>query len=180
MPLDEIEQLLRMASYVATPIVAIAAVSIAWRQARIATQQAVIARQQAETARQQAKVNERKVEADLYDRRLKIYEEVRRVLGVAMRKGDVPVEDFLQFSAGIADADFLFGDDVVEYLKALRERCNNLGLWNDLLRVPPESRGPDHDHQKIVKDKYDTARWIVAQHEPAKQLFKKYMHLAAR
>lgn len=173
MSLHEFEQILRMVSYIATPIVAGAAVAIAWRQSGIA-------KQQAEIAREQGRVNERKVEVDLYDRRLKVYEEVRRVLGVAMRKGDVPVEDFVQFSAGIADADFLFGDDVVEYLQVLRERCNKLGLWNDLVRVPPESRGPDHDHQKIVKDKYDAARWIVAQHEPAKVLFKRYMHLAAR
>lgn len=180
MNLDPYEQIFRMVSYVATPIVAIAAASIAWRQFGIAKQQAEIASRQAEIARQQAKVNERKVEVDLYDRRLKVYEEVRRVLGVAMRKSDVPVEDFLQFSAGIADADFLFGDDVVEYLKVLRERCNRLGMWNDLIRIPPESRGDDHDQQKYIKDKHDTAKWIVAQHEPAKTLFKNYMHLAAR
>ena len=53
--LTSIEQVLRMASYIATPIVAVAATVIAW---------------------QQMKVNQRKYDADLYDRRLRIYEEV--------------------------------------------------------------------------------------------------------
>lgn len=162
--LNSIEQLLRMVSFIATPIVAVAAV--------------FIARRQAETAQQQTRVNERKYDADLYDRRLRIYEETRRVMGVALRQGDVPLEDFLRFQVNIADADFLFGDDVVSYLNVFRQRCVDLGMWNDEFRTPAESRPPDFDLQKVIKEKYAASRWIIEQHEPAKALFRKYLHLA--
>jgi hypothetical protein len=58
--LNFIEQLFRLGSYIATPIGAVAAV--------------FIARRQAETAQQQTRVNERKYDADLYERRLRIYD----------------------------------------------------------------------------------------------------------
>jgi hypothetical protein len=171
MTLADLEQLLRMASYIATPIVAVAALMIARRQATIAMQQA-------DTARQQAHVNQRKYAADLYDRRLRIYEELRRVMGVAIRQGDVPLEDFLRFQVGISDADFLFGEDVISYLETFRQRCVDLGRWNDEFRTPVISRPPDFDLQKIINEKYAALRWIADQHEPAKSIFKRYLHLA--
>lgn len=129
-------------------------------------------------AKQQARVNERKYQADLYDRRLRIYEEVRKVMGVATRQGDVPLDDFLRFQMAVSEADFLFGDDVVSYLKTFRERCVDLGRWNDEFRTPVSARPSDFDLKKVVDEKYKALRWVTGQYDPAKALFRKYLQLA--
>jgi uncharacterized ubiquitin-like protein YukD len=156
--LASIEQVLRMASYVATPIVAVAATVIAW---------------------QQMKVNQRKYDADLYDRRLRVYEEVRKLLSIATREGDVSTRDVLLFRVAVSEADFLFGSDVSIYIEQLYKRAIDLGRWSDEMRTPKEARPADYDHKKVVDEKYNALRWLAAQYEPAKNLFGEYLAIGA-
>lgn len=86
--MSEFEQAMRVLSYIATPIVAVAAVRIAWEQ---------------------MKINRQKLVLDRYDRRLRIYEEVKRLLSIVMRDGKIAMEDLLKFRVATSEADFLFG-----------------------------------------------------------------------
>jgi len=157
MTILEIEQAMRMASYIATPIVAVAATVIAW---------------------QQMKINHRKLQADQYDRRLRIYEEVRKILSLAMRDGDLSTEALLQFRTSVSEADFLFGPEVMKYIEEIYSRGLNLWRWNEEYRTPKDARAPDYDHKKVVSEKYKELRWLVGQFEPAKQMFKKYLDIS--
>lgn len=152
-----IEQALRMMSYLATPIVAVAAVWIAYQQMRIA---------------------HRKLQTDQYERRLRVYEEIRKLLSIATAKGDLPFEDLLRFRTAVSEADFLFGPEVMSYIEELYKHGCDLGMWNDMFRTPAQARGEDYDHRKVVESKYKELRWVTAQYEPARQLFKKYLNIS--
>ena len=75
-----------------------------------------------------------KVVIDLYDRRLKVYGQLSRAIGPVVRDGEVSGAAFKDFMIAQTDATFLFGDDVLEYLKALR-KCFPwlLSMTNDVI-----------------------------------------------
>jgi hypothetical protein len=152
-----IEQVLRMLSYLATPVVAVAAVWIAYQQMRIA---------------------HRKLQTDQYERRLRIYEEIRKLLSIATAKGDLRFEDLLRFRTAVSEADFLFGPEVMKYIDELYKRGCDLGMWNEMYRTPVEARAEDYNHHKVVESKYRELRWLTAQYEPARNVFKKYLDIS--
>lgn len=156
--LDSLEQLLRMASFVFTPVIAVAAVVI---------------------AKQQARVNERKYQADLYDRRLRIYEEVKRLLSLVTRDANISAEDLLKIRIATSDADFLFRSDVTTYLDTLFKHATELGMWCSMYRdYTQQPYPPDYDHKKVVASKHREFMWLTSQYEPAKQLFKNYLDVS--
>ena len=60
-----------------TPMIAIVTVYIAWQQWRL---------------------NKRKLNLDLYDRRLKVYEEVKQILSIIIRDANASYDDLLNRS----------------------------------------------------------------------------------
>jgi uncharacterized ubiquitin-like protein YukD len=162
--LDSVEQVLRMLSYIATPVVAVAALKIASQQARIAGQQ--------------ARVQERKYEADLYERRLRIYEEVKRLLSIVTRDANISMQDLLKFRVATSEADFLFGSDVPTYIDELYKHATNLAMWASIYRDYTQEPPPGYDHKATVDGKNREFAWITAQYEPSKELFKKYLHVS--
>ena len=140
-----------------TPVIAAVASYIAW---------------------QQWKTNELKVKLDRYDRRLRIYEEVKRILSLIMRDANVEVDELLKFRTATAEADFLFGQDIPEYLDQIYQR--GLKLWQrnreycDLYTTPPEG----YNHQEVVEDMHVQLTWLTEQFTPAKNRFKPYLDIS--
>lgn len=129
-------------------------------------------------AYQQYKMNQLKVRLDRYDRRLKVYEEVRRVLSVIMRDADVSLDELLKFRIATSEADFLFGKEIPEYLDELYKRGVNLRRWNDEYRDYTQVKPEGYDHQKVVGEKHKELQWLVAQFDPAKAKFKPYLDVS--
>src|SRR5262245_23163525 len=73
-------------------------------------------------ALQQWRTNRQKLELDLYSHRLRIYEEVRKILSIILRDAKVSTEDLLKFRTAVSEADFLFGKDVVAYIDEIYHR----------------------------------------------------------
>jgi uncharacterized ubiquitin-like protein YukD len=141
-----LEEILPMLSYVATPIVAVAAVRIAWEQ---------------------TKINRQKLVLDRYDRRLRIYEEVKRLLSIVTRDADIAMEDLLKFRVATTEADFLFGSDVTAYIDGLYKHAVDLAMWNSMYRDSTQQRPPDYDHKTVVEGKHRELKWITSQYEPS-------------
>jgi len=78
-----------------TPLIAIVATYIAW---------------------QQWQTNRQKLSFDLYERRLKVYEQVRRILSIIVRDAKASYDELLKFRAAVSEADFLFGPEIVKYI----------------------------------------------------------------
>jgi uncharacterized ubiquitin-like protein YukD len=155
--MSTIEQILRMLSYVATPIIAVAAVRIAWEQ---------------------TKLNRQKLVLDRYDRRLRIYEEIKRLLSIVTRDANIGMEDLLKFRVATSEADFLFGSDVTTYIDQLYKHAVDLAMWASMYRDNSQQHPPDYDHNATVDGKHREFAWITAQYEPSKQLFKKYLDVS--
>ncbi len=129
-------------------------------------------------AYQQYQTNALKVRLDRYDRRLKVYEEVHKLLSLAARDAAVSLEDLLKFRVATSEAVFLFGAEIPEYLKEISTRGFNLLRWNDEYRDVTQARAADYDHQKVVAGKHEELQWLVAQIDTAVEKFKPYLDVS--
>ena len=94
-------------------------------------------------AYQQFRANKQKLKLDLFDRRYRIFEEVRTVLGLMYTSGMKDV-DLLKFVTETADAEFLFGPEIKEYCEEIYQRVQRLSSARQQLnaswQAPVEQR----------------------------------------
>jgi hypothetical protein len=115
-----------------------------------------------------------KVVIDLYDRRLKVYQQLEKAIAPVLREGEVSNAAFLEFMIGQADATFLFGEDVQEYLKSLR-KCF---AW--LLSITKEVIDNSPKRAELIDTKHKYIAEIVAFYDTAPRLFAPYMKLTQK
>lgn len=146
-----IEQIIEISKGLLTPVIAIITTYIAW---------------------QQWKTNQQKLNLDLYERRLKIYEELIKILSIILRDADVSLEDLLKFRTSVSEADFLFGEDIPSYIDEIYKRGVNLRRYNKECRsdTPERKEYNDKKHKELL--------WFIKQFEPAKEKFKMYLHIS--
>lgn len=157
MSLAEWELAFRMAGYAAAPCIAAVGAVIAY---------------------QQYKVNHRKLKLDQYDRRMKIYAELKTFLSINMRDGRATAQQMLEFRSKVAEADFLFGPEVMKYLDEVYKHGIDLATWSDMYRDYTQTpHPPEYDHNKVVKKKAEEFRWLADQYEPALRLFRPYLDI---
>lgn len=110
-----IDQLLEISKALLTPAIAIVTTYIAW---------------------QQWKANQQKSILDRYDRRLKVYGEVRQILSVIFRDAKASYDDLLKFRMAVSEADFLFGSEIPDYIDEIYQRGVKLstGLENTAIQ----------------------------------------------
>ena len=152
-----IDDTLKLVSGLLTPLIGLIAAYIAW---------------------QQWKTNRQKLILDRYDRRLRVYEEVRRILSIVMRDAKASTEDLLKFRTAVSEADFLFGPEVMAYIDVVYKRGLHLWQRSTEYRDSTQDRSADYDHQIVVREMNQELVWFTAQFEPAKQLFKKYLDVS--
>lgn len=140
-----------------TPLIAIVATYIAW---------------------QQWQTNKQKLEMDRYDRRLHVYEEVRKILSIVLRDAKASYEDLLKFRTSVSEADFLFGPDITDYIDEIYKRGVKLAYWSGEYRDSTQAHGEGYDHDKVVDGMHTELTWLTEQFEPAKQKFKKYLDIS--
>ncbi|MHB1494565.1 MAG: hypothetical protein ACYCR3_09540 [Acidithiobacillus sp.] len=144
-----------------TPVIAIVATYIAW---------------------QQWKTNQLKLHLDRYDRRLKVYEEVRQILSIIGRDAKASYDDLLKFKRAVSEADFLFGPDIPTYIEEIYQRDSGylikLQYWSGEYRDYTQSKPEGYDHQKVCDGMHAKLIWLMKQFEPAKQKFKKYLDIS--
>ncbi|MBS0536946.1 MAG: hypothetical protein JSR72_23045 [Proteobacteria bacterium] len=112
-----------------------------------------------------------KVVVDLYDRRLRIFQQLEGAIAPVMREAEVNADAFQNFAIGQAESRFLFGDDVKEYLQTLRESFAwPMAFTNTVI---------DHseDRENLVNTKYDHIKRIVDFYSKGPELFAPYIKL---
>lgn len=140
-----------------TPVIGIITAYIAWQQWR---------------------TNRDKLKLDRYERRLLVYEEVVRFISVGIRKANYSDEDLMAFRPKVSEADFMFGEDVSEYIDKLYFRAVQLHYWNGEYRDYSQPKPEGYDHDKVVKGMHEELKWMSSQLEPARKLFKKYLDVS--
>ena len=151
------EQLIEISKALLTPLIAIVATYIAW---------------------QQWKTNQQKLNLERYDRRLRVYEEVIKILSIILRDANASMEDLLKFRTSVSEADFLFGPEIPAYVDEIYKRGLNLWRWNQEYRDYTQEKPDGYDHKKVVDEKHKELTWLVEQFKPAKEKFKKYLDIS--
>jgi hypothetical protein len=130
-------------------------------------------------------INRRKLDLDQYEPRLRIYKEVRRILGIVVRDAALKQSDLLQFYTSVAEADFLFGKEIRAYIDEIFKHGNELCRWVSEYRDYTQEMPADYDSNKVVENKWAETKlaenkwaeikWFNAQPEVAKRKFAKYL-----
>lgn len=152
-----IEQFIEISKGLLTPLIAFVATYIAW---------------------QQWKTNQQKFILDRYDRRLKVYEEVRKILSIIVRDAKASYEDLLKFRISVSEADFLFGSEIPTYIDEIYQRGVKLQYWSNEYRDYTQEKPDGYNHEKVVNEMHKELDWLSTQFEPAKQKFKKYLDVS--
>ena len=139
-----------------TPVIAITTTYIAWQQWR---------------------TNRQKLNLEKYDRRLRIYQEVVKILQITMRDAKASPDDLLQFRTSVAEADFLFGKEIAMYIDDIYKRGINHWHWSRTYRDSTQEIPEGYDHKKVVDEMHKELIWFTEQIEPAKKKFKKYLDI---
>ncbi len=150
------QTLVSVFSALLTPLIAIIATYIAW---------------------QQWKANELKLRLERYEKRLRIYQELIRMLSLIMREADAKLEDLMTFRANTAEADFLFGPEIPKYLGEVFSRSLKLRTANIQYRHARQEEPPGYAHAKVVAESHEQLVWLTEQFSPAKEKFAKYLNV---
>jgi hypothetical protein len=142
-----------------TPLIAMIATYIAW---------------------QQWQGNKQKLKMDGYERRLRVYQEVVKMLKQCANGEIREFPIILAFGAATAEADFLFGPEIRQYLDEISRRAANLRSANVQFRDFKQSVPAGYDHETIVKEIGTQTDWFVEQLVGfvAKNKFGKYLNIA--
>ena len=151
------EQVIEISKGLLTPVIAIVATYIAY---------------------QQWQTNRKKLNLERYDRRPRVYEEVRKILNIILRDANASTEDLLKFRTSVSEADFLFGPESSEYIDQNYKRGLSLWKWNRMYRDYTQEKPEGYDHKKIVAEMHKELEWLVKQFEPAKEKFRKYLDIS--
>ncbi|MBX9403027.1 hypothetical protein K4L06_17095 [Lysobacter sp. BMK333-48F3] len=137
---------------VVVPVVALIAAWIAFRQSQIARN---------------------KLKLDLYDKRIAIYDVVRKTLGIATSHGKLTQDDEVEYLSGIRTAQWLFGPEVAEYLtKTLWHKIVDFSLHNAMLSSTDREERSKHIHARA-----ETIKWLVEQYDELDKLCGPYLRL---
>ena len=105
------------AAPIATVIASGAAAFVAYR---LGQNQISVARAQADVAERNWKTQNEKVVLELLERRLEIYENIRKVIAEVMRSGAATDDTYWRYLNAIDQAPYLFGPEVETYLEKMR------------------------------------------------------------
>jgi hypothetical protein len=125
-------------------------------------------------SRQQSKTNERRLRLETYDRGLRVWEEVRKVLGIVTRNADISTDDLGSFMRATAEADFLFDEEIPAYIEEMYRR--GLKLWSANKRYKETRATPQFD-PKVVDESQAELTWFTEQYKIALAKFKKYLNV---
>ena|SRR5438132_1589270 len=143
-----------------TPTIGVIAVYIAW---------------------QQWQGNKLRLKMDRYERRLRVYQEVVKMLKIGSN-GKPEWAEIIDFSAQTAEGDFLFEPEIREYLNDIVSRATKLRSAQFEYRHI-NSPGPvpaDYDHNRIVEEIGTQQQWFTHQilNSLVKAKFKKYLDIS--
>jgi hypothetical protein len=118
-----------------------------------------------------------KVQLDLYEKRHPVLLAARKLRQqLTVGKSDINVA-VAEFEAGVADAQFLFDDNMVAYLKVFREKAYAYqDADNDLLSGSDDPA----ERAELMRVRRETRQWLRTQYEEMEAMFLPYLRLEQR
>lgn len=140
---------------------------------------------------EQRRIASERLRLDLFDRRYKVFEAAREFLTLILQETS-EASELGQFNLGTADAEFLFGSDVVDWLAEVRKRAAHLLTTKPLLARAVarfHSRpSPPEDDAELTRDDVELTRladskeadlsWLIEQTNALTKVFGPYLGFA--
>lgn len=120
---------------------------------------------------------------EYYDRRLAVYTEVRKILDLIMRDGEVSDEALQKFYSATSQADFLFEKEIPEYINEIFDHGIDLQRWSRVCKKLTQkiykdpSSDEEYNSDEAFRNQQKELIWFSKQFDPAKEKFKKYLHM---
>lgn len=128
-------------------------------------------------ARQQVRIARIKLQHDLYDRRYRVFEFARTLLIEVATHADASDEVIYSFVRGTGDAVFLFDDDLVQYLKEMRDHATRL---HSIEKVMDTILPDTPQRANAVKAAGEHVVWLTKQLDDLPAKFKPSLQLDKR
>lgn len=126
-------------------------------------------------AYQQYRANKQKLKLDLFDRRFKVFDETRNVLGLMYTSG-VKDESLHRFIIETTEAEFLFGPEIMDYCEEIYRRVQKLlsvtSEMNVSWQMPAEQRA------RLAEAERSEIEWASGQTRLVAGKFKKYLNVS--
>jgi hypothetical protein len=120
---------------------------------------------------QQYQVARNKIKLDLFEKRFSVFVGTRKFLSLVLQKGDVALDDLFSYRASIAEADFLFEEELVKYLWQIDSRALGLHTTTETMRPLPVS----DERSRLAQRWADEIGWLTGQLPELKKQFGPYM-----
>jgi hypothetical protein len=131
-------------------------------------------------AYRQWKDNHLRLKMENYERCLRVYQEVVKMLQRINRDFAPEWNELLVFSAATAEAPFLFHEEIPTYIDEMFKRGNELRVANLIYRAGTEAPPRNIDeYQEALQNMHAQTRWFIDQIPIAKDKFKVYLHIAS-
>ncbi|MBK8202614.1 MAG: hypothetical protein IPK68_09970 [Bdellovibrionales bacterium] len=150
---NSVKGIVEISSGLLTPVIAIAVGWITYRQ---------------------MKITQAEVRLSLYDRRLQVFENVKKFLSFIARDAALETKTLLELKHETNQAIFLFDKEVSDYIDQLYKK--GLDFRGTNLKLNGEGRLPvGQERNKVVQENSDILKWFLNQFDVSRDLFKKYM-----
>ena len=148
-----IKGIVEISSGLLTPVIALAVGWITYRQMKIAQSE---------------------IRHSLYDRRLQVFENVRKYLSYIARDAALETKTLLELKHETNQAIFLFNKEIFDYIDLLYKK--GLEFRGTNLKLSGESRLPvGEERAKVAHQNSEILGWFMEQFDVSRDLFAKYM-----
>ena len=118
-----------------------------------------------------AAVTKAKFKLDLFEKRHEVFLATWKFLSELVQKNPVTTTDIFNFSNNTANAKFLFGDDVVEFLEQAKMKGIQLGTAEYTLSRP----ATEEARSKAFAERHEIVTWVENELKQVKNRFKPYL-----
>lgn len=151
-------QIIKILNGLLTPIIAVLAVYIAYRQYQTANA---------------------KLKLDLYEKRLKIFRDFKAFIWLRITKLEFEESELEDFEVNTNEFIFLFGDEIVKFRNALITKGKNLIKKDREIkrRIVEENLHltDPMELKKLQKERDEISTWLETEHKNIENRFSKYL-----
>ena len=138
---------------------------------------------------QQYKTNKNRERREARHAQLSVYTRVKRFLNTVDSTGNVSEKTYTDITEAIAEADFLFGDDITEWLSELQDYADEYRRLEDeffrlrkhhnmIISSDEELRKRDpQNFEQLEKEQKEEVSLLKEAHVQLKEKFSKYLKL---
>ncbi len=109
----------------------------------------------------------------LYDKRYPVFLSVRDYILFAIQSGEMTNEEITKLLRNSIDFEFLFGDEIKNYLTELHKKGTKLQILAGRLEKVQDDKGRDN----TLIQKKEVTDWFWKQLEESSKLFGAYLHI---